>query len=395
MGLHVFDGYSPLCYTFAGGAAVGLSRVTWPLMNYYFKTHTYLAMILPTRQIYAIQMILLVGYAEALKAIQQIKNLTEVPLEVVECLKEEVDIRLSLFRDPSVDKATMNEGETFDASEESKDVFKAIIDQAFKWLESKGTTCSKSFERPANMCKWITLHRFLEVCYGSTSGKLLIGIDREYCKSGTHILHTLEANETNIQQNSHAWFYQLYCNNISFLNKASRNVLLRKAITWVLLHIREIIRTIASTVVHLKYGVQFQLYETDYLNENKLSNIIVIFFHLIFNFYYTQAVDATYQGPIMYFAPTKVVSGIASVGQLIIQLYSIQRVAKLGQMVACARRGQLIEFGYGVFFLILVIRVLYLYARIQLSWVPSMICVRLRRFSHSTKKFFAEDAVKS
>lgn len=127
-----------------------------------------------------------------------------------------------------------------------------------------------------------------------------------------------------------------------------------------------------------------------------VADFLVILAILLIDFYYTKLVDGiyfgtiylfnTYQGRIFDVVREPNLTGMRYIGQLVIeQLDRFQQAAGLGRMVACARRAPPIDYGYEIFAFALFMRLYFLFTRIKLAWLPSMICARYNKNRHKQR----------
>ena len=273
-----------LCYTAIGSGSAAINAIAWPFMHTYLKTGISLISILPLSSIYAGQMTIM-GYVETLKPLKHMYSLTNVPLEVAECLKEEVAysvalMRRNLFGESHVHKlntAVIQVAQTFDVAKQSQDKFRDAIESAFKWLEEKGMTCEQTLVRPAKMCQ--PVREFFRKCYDNHDRDQHSMTDEElhYCSVGTYKTfyyepdtrynHTWEVNHNRVSQ----WFYGIYCDGVTLLSNAVCGIFSKEAITEMLLHLRDRITAWISDAIRMRMGIQFHVHTTAYI-EDELTN---------------------------------------------------------------------------------------------------------------------------
>jgi len=272
----------PFCYTAVGSCAAALNAIAWPFMNAYIKTGVSLASTLPLSSVYAAQ-ITMMGYAEALKPIQHIYSLTNVPIEVAECLKDEVTysaalIRRNLFGELQVKKlntAVVQVAKSFDAAKQSQDKFRDAIESAFKWLEERSMTCEQALARPAKMCQ--PVREFLSRCYNEKDKHQMSEEDIYYCSAGNYKAYyyepdtgynrTWEINHDPITQ----LFYAIYCDGLALMSNAVCGIFSKEAITEMVLHLRDRLSAWISDAVRMRMGIKFEVHSTAYIEEELTS----------------------------------------------------------------------------------------------------------------------------
>ena len=271
------------CYAAIGASAAVINGATWPFLNSRFKTWISLTSTLPLSPIYAVQMTIL-GYVETLKPLQHIYSLTKVPLEVAECVKEEVVYSVALVRRnlfsvshvQQMNTAVIQVAETFDAAKRSQDKFREAIETVFKWLEEKGMTCEQTLVRPAKMCR--PVREFFSRCYAVPYDKeKLTEEEHYYCFLGTYKTFYYEPdtgyNHTWVVSHDRAsqWFYGIYCDGVALLSNAVCGIFSKEAVTEMLLRLRDQISAWISDAIRMRMGIQFQVHTTAYI-EDELSN---------------------------------------------------------------------------------------------------------------------------
>jgi hypothetical protein len=143
------NGTIGLCYVAVGAGAAGVAGMIWPFLPVPMRVYVSLIATMTGGHVFNLQMTVLL-YIETMRALSHIQKVTIVPLEVAECLKEETVysmqlIRRSMFGESNVDD--MNRGikevaDSFDRARKAQDVFRDSIENGFRWLEKKGSTCT-------------------------------------------------------------------------------------------------------------------------------------------------------------------------------------------------------------------------------------------------------------
>ena len=143
------NGTIGLCYFAVGAGAAGVAGVMWPLLPVPMRVYVSLIATMTGGHVFNLQMTILL-YIETMRALSHIQKVTIVPLEVAECLKEETVysmqlIQRSMFGESNVDD--MNRGikevaDSFDRARKAQDQFRDSIENGFRWLEKKGSTCT-------------------------------------------------------------------------------------------------------------------------------------------------------------------------------------------------------------------------------------------------------------
>ncbi len=247
------------------------------------KTWVSIASTLPLSTVFAAQLTVL-GYVEALKPIQHIFRLLNVPLDFAECLKDETTysvalIRRNLFSESNVHKlntAVVQVAESFEAAKRTQDNYRDAIEGSFRWLEEKGLTCEQTLVRPAKMCK--PVQEFFSKCYANPYDKEKLTEEEQfYCGQGiyksyyyepdTGYNHTWEVNHNRVSQ----WFYSIYCDGVALLSNAVCGIFSKEVITEMLIHIRDKISAWISEAIRMRMVIQFHVNTTSYIEDELIS----------------------------------------------------------------------------------------------------------------------------
>ncbi|KZS05221.1 uncharacterized protein LOC116923796 [Daphnia magna] len=153
------NGTIGLCYVAVGAGAGGIAGLLWPFLP--VPMHVYISLIatMTGGHVFNLQMTILT-YVETMRVLSHIQKVTIVPLEVAECLKEETVYSMQLIRRSMFDEShveDMNRGikevaDSFDRAKQAQDEFRDTIETGFRWLESKGSTCTETLKEPYPKC---------------------------------------------------------------------------------------------------------------------------------------------------------------------------------------------------------------------------------------------------
>ena len=225
------------------------------------------------------------GYVEALKPIQHIFKLLNVPLDFAECLKDEMTysvalMRRNLFSESHVhtlNTAVIQIARVSGAVKQSQDNYRDAIEGSFRWLEEKGLTCEQTLVRPAKMCQ--PVRDFFRRCYDTYDRDKHSMTDEEvhYCSTGTYksyyyepdtgYNHTWEVSHNRVSQ----WFYSIYCDGVALLSNAVCGIFSKEAITEILIHLRDKFSVWISDAIRMRMGIQFHVNTTAYIEDELTS----------------------------------------------------------------------------------------------------------------------------
>ena len=156
--------YTPVCVAvttsaivLATGFTTGLS---WQSLPNPVKTYVSLVAISPA-VFSCYTLMTMAAYGETVKALWHIRQLTMLPLAIVDCLRNETVYSVQLLKNTSgfeeshvtgVKRGVGDVITTFNEVNGTQQQFKTALELGFNWLENKGLGCRQVMTRPFEMC---------------------------------------------------------------------------------------------------------------------------------------------------------------------------------------------------------------------------------------------------
>jgi hypothetical protein len=190
------------------------------------------------------------AYTEIIQSLCHIRDLTIIPLTAVDCLQNETIYSAQLIRNSSVfQQHHMNQVNTgvvdiaakFNNVNGTQHQFREAIEIGFKWLESKGFSCQRSFSKPFEIC--------LNATKAAKKDCLLKGADA--------LCDIVDISEE-------------ICLRLMTLSRGPCQNLGPEKITEMLMSLRERLGSLASGAIRMRVGILFELHATSNV-ENKLN----------------------------------------------------------------------------------------------------------------------------